>query len=143
MSRIAVTACGGVLFHEHNGEIYVLLIRRRGFWDIPKGKIEEGESREMCARREVAEEVGCELPEIVDSLGYTYHEYEMADGMYAKTTWWYVMITNSQDFTPQTEEDIEEVRWVELREAGTLVSFDNLKRVLERFEEWVSRWGRA
>lgn len=139
MSRIAITACGGVLFREHNSEMYVLLIKRRGFWDIPKGKIEEGESLEMCARREVAEEVGCILPDIVGSLGVTYHEYEMYDEVYAKTTWWYTMITDTHEFTPQAEEDIEEVLWVELREARRLVSFDNLKLVLERFEEWLSR----
>ncbi len=139
MSRKAITACGGVLFEERNGEMYVLLIRRRGLWDIPKGKIEEGESLEMCARREVAEEVGCILPDIVGSLGSTYHEYEMYDEVFIKTTWWYVMVTQSHEFTPQIEEDIEEVRWVELSEAGTLVSFDNLNRVLERFEEWLNR----
>jgi 8-oxo-dGTP pyrophosphatase MutT (NUDIX family) len=139
LSRIAITACGGVLFREYNRERYVLLIRRRGFWDIPKGKIEEGESLEMCARREVAEEVGCDLPKIVGSLGSTYHEYEMYDEAIAKTTWWFVMVTQFQEFTPQVEEDIEEVRWVELGEARAMVSFDNLKLVLERFEEWLCR----
>ena len=73
-----ISAAGGVLFNIVEGldEPKVLLIYRNGFWDIPKGKLEKGESIPQCAVREVAEETGSELPLIISDLGTTYHEYE-------------------------------------------------------------------
>ena len=50
-----VHACGGVVRNDKND---VLLIKRMGLWDLPKGKLEKGESYEECAKREVVEETG-------------------------------------------------------------------------------------
>ena len=50
-----VKAAGGLVLNE-NKEL--LFIFRRGKWDLPKGKLDEGETIEQCAIREVAEETG-------------------------------------------------------------------------------------
>lgn len=133
-----VTAAGGVVYKKENS-FHVLLIFRRGVWDLPKGKVEENESVRECAVREVAEEVGLSaLPVITRQLIQTYHEYEQADNRFGKTTHWFAMKLDGNlegGFNPQTEEDIEEVRWTPLSKAKSLVGYDNLVDVLQSFEE--------
>ena len=137
-----VTAAGGVVYSEReDGSFDVVLIYRRGVWDLPKGKLEENESVRECAAREVAEEIGlAELPEITGQLSDTYHEYKESDTRYGKTTHWFAMILNSDTgsgFDPQQEEDIEKVEWKQLTDAKQLVGYDNLREVLNSFEELI------
>jgi 8-oxo-dGTP pyrophosphatase MutT (NUDIX family) len=138
----AVTAAGGVVYRRNNDDLEVLLIFRRGLWDLPKGKLEEGESIPLCARREVAEEVGLSvLPKIVKPLPDTYHEYEQAGTKYGKTTHWFAMQLQrnpSGGFNPETKEGIEKVKWVPLPMAQRWVGFENLVEVLHSFQESVS-----
>jgi 8-oxo-dGTP pyrophosphatase MutT (NUDIX family) len=138
LKSIAIQACGGVLFRIKNDTVEVLLIFRRNFWDIPKGKREDGESVEMCAVREVSEEVGIPIPILVARLGNTSHSYRELGVTIKKTTDWFVMVTESTEFTPQLEEEIDQVSWVNLKEAKQLVGFHNLNIVLGRFEKWFA-----
>ncbi len=128
----AVTAAGGVLFRIKGEHVEVLLIRRNGHWDLPKGKLEEGESIAGCAVREVAEEVGVPPPLVAHGLDATWHSYEMGGQFYAKTTHWFLMLSSAKRFRPQHEEQIESTRWVALDKAKRQVGFDNLRIVLER-----------
>lgn len=133
----SVIAAGGVVFQKRSAddEPLVLLIYRNGFWDIPKGKLEKGESIPMCAAREVAEETGSEMPIILSSLGTTFHEYKQKKKEYAKTTYWYTMVyPRAQHLVPQLSEGIEKIEWVALSKAIEMVGFDNLLEVLVRFK---------
>lgn len=132
-----VTAAGGILFKETDGTPLVLLIFRRGVWDLPKGKKEEDESVRACARREVAEEVGCPLPKAYDKLTLTYHEYEEDGVRYGKTTHWFPMQTETdRGFEPEKREGIVKVEWYPLDEARKKLGFGNLVEVLDAFESW-------
>lgn len=134
-----IAAAGGVVFKILEEKVSILLIYRNRSWDLPKGKLEENESIPMCAAREVAEETGSTIPMILSSLGTTYHEYDQKSIHYGKTTFWYSMIfTQDQELTPQVEEGIESINWVELGEAIHKVGFDNLKEVLGRFKNWMA-----
>jgi 8-oxo-dGTP pyrophosphatase MutT (NUDIX family) len=128
--RVEVPAAGGVVFRIRSGTPEVLLIYRKGVWDLPKGKKEDGEGYAMAAAREVAEETGSELPVIVGSLLETYHEYSMDEVDYIKNTRWYAMISRSNHFSPQLDEQIEKVCWIGLDKAEKLVGYDNLRQVL-------------
>jgi len=128
----AITAAGGVVLRKPNKANEILLIYRKGLWDLPKGKCEAGESIETCALREVSEEVGIPQPKILRSLGTTLHEYELSGEHVRITTHWYLMETESTVFTPQTEEHIEQVAWVQLDVAIQQVGFENLRTVLFR-----------
>ena len=111
-----IEAAGGVVFNPENE---ILLIHRRGFWDLPKGKIDDGETIFQAALREVEEETGINNVEIVKpiELKYnqahiTYHYYEMNGKQYIKLSYWFVMkINEPQNLIPQTEEDIEQAVW--------------------------------
>lgn len=114
-----VEAAGGVVFNPQNE---VLLIHRRGSWDLPKGKIEKGESIEDAAIREVVEETGIvniKLKEPIrlklNDSNITYHFYDTFGENCIKLTYWFKMeIANNQSLIPQTEEDIEQAVWVNL-----------------------------
>ena len=86
-----IEAAGGVIFNEKNE---VLLIFRRGHWDLPKGKIDKGESPEQAAVREVQEETGLKQPRLGEFLTETWHTYEQDGKRILKKTWWYVMQTS-------------------------------------------------
>ena len=131
-----IKAAGGVVYRIKNDKLQVLLIFRNGTWDLPKGKLEKGESIPMCAVREVSEETNSALPIIVSDLGTTYHEYREKKKHFGKTTYWYSMIYGSdQSFIPQSEEGIEDIEWRDLEIAIQEVGYQNLVDVLNRFKE--------
>jgi 8-oxo-(d)GTP phosphatase len=124
----AVTAAGGFVIRHGIHEPDVLLIFRRGVWDLPKGKLDAGESIEACALREVREEVGINELEILQAFGHTVHGYPQRGAFIIKTSHWYLMRTPQTFFIPQAEEDIEHVEWKPWSEAARLVGFEVLRR---------------
>ncbi|MBX7225126.1 MAG: NUDIX domain-containing protein [Chitinophagales bacterium] len=111
-----IRAAGGVVENEF-GEI--LLIFRRGFWDLPKGKIEQGEQLDEAAIREVMEETGIDNITLGKQLSFndltnkcTLHTYFERNTWILKESYWFYMKTNKQTLLPQTEEDIEQAIWV-------------------------------
>lgn len=99
-------AAGGLVKNELEK---ILFIYRLGKWDLPKGKIEKGESKKEAAIREVMEECGLENMTIERKLQKTYHIFERKGKETLKITHWYLMNTNYQGkLTPQLEEDITE-----------------------------------
>lgn len=133
---IPVTAAGGVLYKAGSSTKKVLLIKRNGFWDLPKGKLEKGETIEECAVREVEEEVGAKNLSIEKFLCDTYHIYQAEGQIYGKTTHWYLMEFDKPgfNFVPETREGITEVKWEELEKAKKMVEFKNLVEVLNEVE---------
>ena len=112
MEKKKIIAAGGLILNEDND---VLMIFRRGFWDLPKGKLDEGETVEECAIREIREETGLKKIELVKFITITQHEYfdihSNADVL--KETHWFEMKSNSYEpLIPQTEEDIVAIEWV-------------------------------
>ena len=102
---------GGGLVKNSSGEL--LVIFRRGKWDLPKGKTEAGETMEETALREVEEECGLEGIEMGEFLRSTYHIYEQDGKHILKTTDWYSMTYSGNSVpVPAIIEDITEVRWV-------------------------------
>jgi 8-oxo-dGTP pyrophosphatase MutT (NUDIX family) len=109
-NKVFIQAGGGLVENE-KGEI--LFMFRKGKWDLPKGKLDPGESLEACALREVAEETGIGRLELKQFLLVTEHEYMEKGLPILKETHWYLMKSDShQMLIPQTEEDITELRWI-------------------------------
>jgi 8-oxo-dGTP pyrophosphatase MutT (NUDIX family) len=101
-------AAGGFV-QNAAGELLVFF--RRGAWDMPKGKIDPGETPEQAAVREVQEETGLLHVALGSFLAHTYHTYEQKGQRILKRTWWYRMATTDTQLVPQTEEDIEQIQW--------------------------------
>ncbi|MBK8566437.1 MAG: NUDIX hydrolase [Saprospiraceae bacterium] len=108
-----ITAAGGVVFNQAGK---VLLIHRRGSWDLPKGKMDDGETPAETAVREVQEETGLSQITLGQHLLDTWHTYAQNEKRILKTTHWYKMQTTDDQLVPQTEEDIEQAIWADLDE---------------------------
>ena len=107
-------AAGGLVF---NTEGRLLMIYRLGFWDLPKGKIEPGETPAEAAVREVQEETGLKQVTLGEAMRTTYHTYRhKKKGRILKPTYWYKMDTGETALTPQTEEHIEKAEWTNIEE---------------------------
>lgn len=116
-----IEAAGGYVL---NPEGEVLLIFRRGKWDLPKGKIDQGENAREAAIREVEEECGIQNLFIREKLIDTYHCYQQNNSFILKKTHWFIMTSNYRgELTPQLEEGIHKAEW---RNPDSLLSlYDN------------------
>lgn len=128
--KFTLIQAGGGLVSNDRQEY--LLIHRRGKWDLPKGKLDEGETIEECAIREVQEETGLKQVEILHPLLITYHTYHEGTKFVLKESHWYSMYAGGeQATTPQTEEDIQQIIWVPVQELGKYTghTFPSIKDV--------------
>ncbi|WP_315815997.1 NUDIX hydrolase [Paraflavitalea speifideaquila] len=113
-----VKAAGGLVLNDA-GEVLMML--RRGKWDLPKGKLDSGESLETCAVREVQEETGLTNVYIEQPLLITYHTYDESGKHILKESHWYLMkAPGQQPLVPQSEEQITALKWVP---AGTVKEY--------------------
>lgn len=116
---VYVKAAGGIV-HEQDK---ILLIKRQGMYDLPKGHLEAGETLEECAIREVKEECGLEDVKITTPFMNTLHIYYRNETWFLKKTHWYQMSCPSNcTLCPQTEEDIEEVFWFPVSELDKITT---------------------
>jgi 8-oxo-dGTP diphosphatase len=118
-----VRAAGGVVLRDGR----VLLVHRPRYddWTLPKGKLEDGESWEDGALREVEEETGltCELGE---EVGRTRHVDSRGRNKEVR----YFAMTSDGEGTAQNE--VDELRWVPLEDAAALLSYDRDADLLSR-----------
>lgn len=127
-----IEAAGGIVRNERNE---ILFIKRLGKWDLPKGKMEKGESREESAIREIEEETSLQNVQLKDFLNTTYHMYTERTGeKILKFTHWFDMYFEGKDTAkPQWEEGITEVAWKNRDQIEAEVysnTFQNIKLIL-------------
>jgi len=104
-----INAAGGLV---KNSQSEYLFIFRRGKWDLPKGKLDEGEDFETAAIREVQEECGITHIELGDLYHLSYHIYEENNDWILKQTNWYLMKSEEKNLIPQLEEGITQTAWL-------------------------------
>lgn len=117
-----------------NEEGKTLMMYRKKKWDLPKGKIDEGETIKAGAIREAEEETGVKIKNIVKKLGKTYHTYKLKDKWVLKKTHWYLMEGDGKSkLKPQISEDIELVGWFNKEElkANLTNSYVSIKDVFD------------
>ena len=122
-----VRAAGGVVSRRRReAQVKVLVIHRprHGDWGFPKGKVEEGETEEECALREVAEETGlrARLERELGTVRYT-------DGRgRPKTVRYWEM--EAEGGTAAPGDGVDEVRWLPPDEAALLLTHERDREVL-------------
>lgn len=124
-----VFAAGGIVENENKELLFMF---RNGYWDLPKGHWESGESLPFTAKREVREETGIKDLEIIDFVGISFHTYNMYGRHEIKHTYWYRMKTSSKEkLLPQTEEGIKELRWIKQEDLGEVLkqSYPNIRNI--------------
>ncbi len=130
-------AAGGLILNP-SGEI--LLMFRKGKWDLPKGKMEAGERPEETALREITEETGLKNIKIIKKLTETWHSYPTSvynevhkdqKDILKQTHWFQIDFTGDELTVPQIEEDIIDIQWIKQENINhyLIYSYPNLKQV--------------
>ena len=104
-----IKAGGGVV---KNNNDQILFIYRLKKWDLPKGKLDKGETISDCAKREVEEEtkVKVNLKQKIISTWHTYTRNKKF--ILKKTTWFKMDCVDDSKMKPQKKEKIEKVEWM-------------------------------
>ena len=129
VSRTSTVRAAGGIVHRHSpGGPEVLLVHRPRYddWSLPKGKGDPGERNEETALREVEEETGlhCELG---TELGFA--SYRDPKNRPKTVRYWQMNVT-SGEFIPNNE--VSELKWLELGEAAEQLSYDRDREILGR-----------
>ena len=130
---VYVEAAGGVV---DNGRGEVLMIFRRGRWDLPKGHIDAGEDALSAAIRETAEETGVERLKFVADLGNTLHAYNVYGEWELKRTYWFAFSSEGGRTIAQAEEDIEQAVWCdnEVIDRNLESSYPTIREVIYEYK---------
>lgn len=131
-----VDAAGGAV-SDPAGRL--LAIHRLGRWDLPKGKVEPGEDFATAVLREVTEECGLHRLRLLRPLVKTLHTYPRNGEQHLKCTHWFLMESDATEaLVPQTEEDIDQVRWIDAAgvEAMRSDTYPSLIKVLDAWQAW-------
>lgn len=124
-----IKAAGGVVYKGDK----MLLMFRRGVWDLPKGKLDAGESSKQGAAREVEEETGVRVS-VSERICTTWHTYKLNGNRILKRTKWYRMsVLDDSRMAPQAEEDIEQLAWLNPKETKLALtnSFSSIRFVID------------
>jgi len=135
-NHIELVSAGGVVFRDAEGGVEIVLITtdEEFRWQLPKGLIDEGETEEQAALREVSEETGVEgrILRKLDVIDYWFvASYDGPHTRYHKHVHFFLMEYLSGS-TTQHDDEVLEARWFPLAEAIQILEFDTERAVLEK-----------
>ncbi|MFH1321115.1 MAG: NUDIX hydrolase [Bacteroidota bacterium] len=128
-----IEAAGGMV---KNPKDEILFIHRLNKWDLPKGKIKEGENPEKAAIREVEEECGISELSIIKLLPPTYHTYTRDNKKLLKKTYWFEMYYKGDNrLKPQAEEEIKEAKWFSENEINNILdnTYNSIRELVDLY----------
>lgn len=140
MDATKIVAAGGLVRNDVDD---LLMIFRRGKWDLPKGKLDDGETIETCAVREVQEETGIRDITLGKLIGITRHRYFdrwIKNDVIKETHWFDMKVKGDPVLIPQTEEDILEIRWVNENELPGYLqkTYPNIVEIVRKATDQIS-----
>ncbi|HEX4620502.1 MAG TPA: NUDIX hydrolase [Myxococcaceae bacterium] len=129
-------SAGGVVVRERGGVLEVAVIRPRGrnLWALPKGHIDEGESLEQTARREVKEETGLDTT-LEKPLGEIHYTYQWRGKSVAKRVHFFLFryaAGEIDELDPQMRHEVEKARWMPLADAPRDLGYEGEREVASR-----------
>lgn len=129
-----IDAAGGIVKKKDE----YLFIKRNGKWDIPKGKLDDSESIESGAVREIEEECGIKNPKLIRLICCTYHSYKYKRKNTIKRTYWYELTYDgNEELVPQLDEGITKVKWFKENKIDKIKNntFKSIIDVIEHYFE--------
>ena len=129
-------SCGAIVYRKHHGNTEILLVRhlKSGHWSFPKGRMEAGETEEDTARREIKEETGLDV--LLDTGFRETVNYSPKKNT-KKTVVYFVGMVASHELIPQQDE-ISELRWLEIEQAGNVLTYDNDKLLANKAKSFIA-----
>ncbi|MGN0655370.1 MAG: bis(5'-nucleosyl)-tetraphosphatase [Ruminiclostridium sp.] len=129
-------SCGAIVYRRFHGNTEILLIRhiKSGYWSFPKGHVENGETEVETATREIKEETNIDV--LIDS-GFRETVSFSPRRDTSKTVVYFVAKALNNDTKPQLEE-ISEIRWVEIGQAVSHLTYDNDKLIVNKAKAFIA-----
>ena len=121
-------SCGAIVYRRFHGNVEILLIKHvnSGHWSFPKGHVEGDETELETARREIKEETGLDV--ILDQTFRETVSYSPKRDT-QKVVVYFLALARNYDFVPQ-EEEIAEIRWVDIIRATHMLTYENDKNIV-------------
>jgi len=122
---------GGIVFRHGEKGIEILLIQdAKDRWTIPKGHIEEGETAQQTARREIGEEAGLHEVDILGWLGKIHFRYRRVDKLVLMTTQIYLVRANGDTNAIQKEEWMNGIKWFPFHDALDAIEYEDIGKLM-------------
>lgn len=123
-------SCGAIVYRKFHGNTEILLIKHinSGHWSFPKGHVEPGETETETAQREIKEETSIDViidPTFRETVSYSPKKDTM------KVVVYFLAKAKNVDFIPQ-EDEIAEIRWVDIAYAANILSYENDKTIVSK-----------
>ena len=139
-NRQADFSCGVIpLWSDGAGQLQFLLVKHHaGHWAFPKGHPESGETHIVTARRELVEESGVELRQLISSPVFVErYDFRGREGIVIdKTVHYYLGVAGSTESSPQ-ESEIAELAWLNAEATRERISFDACRAMFDQALAWL------
>lgn len=125
---------GGVVYRQINGGTQILMIQDKlGRWSIPKGHVEEGESIEQTAKREITEETGLTDLRLIEKLDKLHFFYRKEGKLIFMTTYVFLIeaLGNTDAIIPEQSEGIADVKWFDSEKALELIEYRETQKLFK------------
>lgn len=123
---------GGIVFRRNKeGAIEILLIQdAKDRWTIPKGHIEEGETAQATAKREIGEEAGLKEVDVLGWLGKIHFRYRRVDKLVLMTTQIYLVRAKGDTNAIQKEEWMNGIKWFSFHDALDAIEYEDIGKLM-------------
>lgn len=123
---------GGIVFRRNNkGEVEFLLIQdHKDRWTIPKGHIEEGETAQQAAKREIGEEAGLNDTEMLGWLGKIHFRYRRIDKLVLISQQVYLMRVKTDGNEIQKEDWMNGIKWFSFYDALDAIEYEDIGKLM-------------
>ena len=144
MPKVEETSAGGLILDRTSSELRAALIarhHRRGrlVWSLPKGHLEEGETPEDAALREVEEETGIK-GRVLAPLGVIDFWFIADNRRIHKTVHHYLMEASGGELSDEDAEVVE-VAWFPLTAVRNRLAYADERKLLDRLPELLADAG--
>jgi len=122
---------GGIVFRHGAKGVEILLIQdAKDRWTIPKGHIEEGETAQQTARREIGEEAGLNEVDILGWLGKIHFRYRRVDKLVLMTTQIYLVRAKGDTNAIKKEEWMNGIQWFTFHDALDAIEYEDIGKLM-------------
>lgn len=132
-------SCGAVISRVQDGQTQILLIKHEngGHWAFPKGHVEHEETEIETAKREILEETG--LIAQIDTEFRSVVTYSPKKGTMKDVVYFAATVNDAEPVAQPGE--VEKICWIPLKEALRVINYENYKKVLRDYIEYITKKG--
>lgn len=140
MTKNTILSAGVILIHRKGNDVLMLLVKDKATktWGFPKGQVENNESLENTAKRELFQETGVDEVLITNYLGKLEYGYTIANMKFDKTVHYFLGFTKVEKIKKDHNE-ILIAKWVKPSEAKNLIQYDDLQEFIEKTNAILSK----